>query len=406
MSKDDYARLKIVLGVSTAAQGTEHADGERNLRLDKKGRCFFLRQDRLCGVQVAYGEAALPKRCSEYPRRVLSIGAHHQMAGTMSCPEVARLCLSEEWELQQPEGDPAPSSAGALPDVAPYRRHFEQVRNAFLRILGQRERSIEARLEALVSVAEQVSDYFHEQVLDAEPFVLADRLESDFGAAFMPRTRRVAGLDDVMALRVGAFFLDDYEIDRSTRLGQLVERIRSKYERTAAASVPGELEDGEALAAPGVIDRLGDTKEMRRDARGLLRLYRSRRASIRLGHPRAVERYFTNYCLNYVMVEPYFAWPDLKAYARDLALTVAALRFLLFSHPGVCVPWEGASDGPEARDVEGDAWSTAALERAAVETFQALCRSAEQTALLEKLRRATGIDDTPGAIGLLGLVSA
>ncbi len=413
ISTDDYRRLKIALGPSAAAQGT-HRSGEASLRQDKNGHCYFLRQDRLCGVHVRYGEAALPKPCSAYPRRASSGGGRLDVAGTLACPEVARLSLTEDWEVETVNEPGVPWLLSGLlsPERAkegetrPYFAQYQLVQEALLRILSQEGRSIEARLEALVSVAEAVSAYFHENTAEDEA-LLESRLRGDFGAAFAPRARRTAGLDDVMALRVGQYFLEEHRMDRATRLGRLVERIRKKFERAMGSAVLTSLEDGEALAAcDRRLGRAAEPAAGRRDARSVLRLYRARRASMRLGHSRRIERYFTNFCRNYVLVEPYFSWPNLQAYARDLALCMASLRFLLFSHPGACVPWGNGGEGAESRDVEGDAWSTAALDSAAVETFQALTRSVEQTSLLEELRHATRIDDTPGAIGLLGLVSA
>jgi lysine-N-methylase len=334
------------------------------------------------------------------------------VAATLSCPEVARLCLTEDFELEVSERSASLGSHGWLSDettgadeACPYRAHYELVQTALLRVLSQEGKSIEARLEALVSVAELVSAYFHEHTA-GDVALLEEQLQSDFGAAFTPRARRTAGLDDVMALRVGQYFLDEHRVDGGTRLGRLVERIRRKYERSMSGTELGSLEDGEALAACGRRERVADASGGLLDARGQLRLYRARRAFMRLGHSRRIERYFTNYCLNYVVSEPYYRWPDLQHYARDLALCLAALRFLLFSHPGVCVPWGNVSEGAEPREIEGDAWSTAALDTAAIETFQALTRSVERTSLLDDLRKATRIDDTPGTIGLLGLVSA
>jgi lysine-N-methylase len=388
ISQDDYRRLKLAVGPSVAAQGTQR-NGDHMLRRDRSGHCYFLRQDRLCSLQASHGEAALPKPCAAYPRRAAVGGGRLDVAGTLACPEVARLCLTEDWEIEAASVDLGLlyEDRAEMDPTSPYLAQYELVQEALLRILSQEGKSVEGRLEALAGVAERVSGYFHQETAEADAPRLAAQLSRDFAEAFKPRTRRTTGLDDVMALRVGQYFLDEHRVDRASRLGRLVERIRKKYERAVGGPELTSLEDGEALTA---CDRRAlrttETSAGRRDGRGMLGLYRARRASMRLGHSRRIERYFTNYCRNYVLVEPYFRWPNLQHYAGDLALCLASLRFLLFSHPGVCVPW--GTVGAEPRDVEGDAWSTAALDSAAVETFQALTRSVEQTTLLEELRGA------------------
>lgn len=421
ISHDDHRRLKVVLGESSVAQATvrqgSFPEGSIRLRRDRSGHCYFLRQDRLCQIHASHGAPALPSPCAEYPRTTQLVGDHLERVGTLACPEIARLCLlgdvytGESWlTLHEVDVEGGPRLAEASGDQGappgPYADHFELVRDALLGILSREDRSIEARLEALVNVAERVSSYFNEHSEAFDTFALRARLEQDFKEAFAPRARRAAGLDDLMAVRVGAYFLDEHAVDRSSRLGRLVEKIRRKYERKLERHHFEALDDGEALAACGVRSPRLAEKLGRRDPESLLRTYRARRALMRLGHGRRLERYFTNYCLNYVLVERYVDYPSLRDYARDLALCLAALRFLLFSNPGICIPWEGEAEGPESREVEGEGWSSLAVDGAAVETFQSFTRAIERSSLLADLRRATRIDDTPGATGLLGLVSS
>ncbi|MCC7259973.1 MAG: flagellin lysine-N-methylase [Alphaproteobacteria bacterium] len=51
--------------------------------------------DGLCGVQSKYGESFLGDACNFYPRVTRRLGARTYMAATLSCPEIARLALSE-----------------------------------------------------------------------------------------------------------------------------------------------------------------------------------------------------------------------------------------------------------------------------------------------------------------------
>lgn len=73
------------------------------IELDVAGKCPVLDSCGLCRLQVRAGEKALPKICETFPRsQVLVTGptpAFHQSA-TMSCPEVARLVISDPSALE------------------------------------------------------------------------------------------------------------------------------------------------------------------------------------------------------------------------------------------------------------------------------------------------------------------
>lgn len=72
------------------------------LRLRADGDCPFLREDRLCSIQAAHGEAPMPVGCRVYPR------VHHRVDGVMrsalslSCPEAARVVLGGAGECAGP----------------------------------------------------------------------------------------------------------------------------------------------------------------------------------------------------------------------------------------------------------------------------------------------------------------
>jgi len=68
------------------------------IELDAAGKCPVLDSCGLCRLQVRVGEEALPKICRTYPRRqVLVTGPNPEILqhASMSCPEVARLVISD-----------------------------------------------------------------------------------------------------------------------------------------------------------------------------------------------------------------------------------------------------------------------------------------------------------------------
>lgn len=55
--------------------------------------CPFLTADRLCGIQLNYGEEFLSQTCVTYPRRTHAIGKFFERSMTLTCPVAAELIL-------------------------------------------------------------------------------------------------------------------------------------------------------------------------------------------------------------------------------------------------------------------------------------------------------------------------
>ena len=71
------------------------------------GRCPMWRQDGLCRIQAELGHDALCKTCREFPRLRHDYGSFVELGLELSCPEAARLILSQPfaWERTTEEGE-------------------------------------------------------------------------------------------------------------------------------------------------------------------------------------------------------------------------------------------------------------------------------------------------------------
>ncbi len=328
------------------------------------------------------------------PTRLRAATSEEELPGPRELPDDLELAFA----------DRALADLATASDV-PYVSCFTGVRDGLLRVLGSCERSLEARLVALVEIADRLSEYFDENSAAVDVQQLASDLEPD-----EPREHRDdPRLVDLMIARVARFYLQEYRAASTFGLGRLVNQVRFTYGRPAERGW-STLTEAEALAIcagrrPGRSSRHPAAPSPTWDDEIVIRAYRRRRALLLLSHGRRVERAFTNYCLHHLLVEHYVDWPNLRAYARDLALRVASARFLLFSHPGVSAAWELDGEGPESREVEGEAWSEQVVDRALAETFRCVTRAAEGVSCLEELRRSTRVDEVAGAAGLVALLS-
>lgn len=66
------------------------------MNLDKNNQCSFLTEDKLCGIQQQFGESYLCHTCSVYPRIINKLDEVIEKSGAISCPEIARLALSNK----------------------------------------------------------------------------------------------------------------------------------------------------------------------------------------------------------------------------------------------------------------------------------------------------------------------
>lgn len=293
---------------------------------------------------------------------------------------------------------------GALDAGRPFLECSALVREGLLRLLGAAERSIEVRLSTLMEVADRVSGYFHENAAAVD----REQLVSDLYACPGSSPRTPTTWTDVMALRVARFYLEQFRAAADTGLGRLVERVRGRYGRTAPMARPERLTEAEVLAVCGARVTSGRPFGARCeswDDEVVLRTHRSRRALLLLTHGQRIERFYADYCLHHILVNDYTDWPDLRSYARDLALRVASLRFLLCSHPSLTTSAECSAEGPESRELEGELGPVQNLDAVLSETSQCVNRGLEEGDLFLELRRATRIDEVPGPVGLSGLVS-
>lgn len=95
-SADFYRALPGALGDRLRAVLKDEDD--RTVMTICDGRCPMWRQDRLCEIQAQLGHDALCQTCRDFPRLRHDYGDFVELGLELSCPEAARLILSdEEW---------------------------------------------------------------------------------------------------------------------------------------------------------------------------------------------------------------------------------------------------------------------------------------------------------------------
>lgn len=142
IDKPSYQRYREVRSEPLAGTLRTHlvrspqGDGKHyaEIRMQPDGACPFLDSQRLCSIQAQLGEQALSRTCSQYPRLYGQDAQAFQVHASLSCPEAARLALSDPAALDpvqitlpfaNPEQVPVNTrrSAPAAPPADPVRQH-------------------------------------------------------------------------------------------------------------------------------------------------------------------------------------------------------------------------------------------------------------------------------------------
>ncbi|WP_253900197.1 flagellin lysine-N-methylase [Corallococcus carmarthensis] len=410
----DEARVSALI-----TPNPDGATGQQAGILGKRadGHCAFLDEAKLCSLQRRYGEAVLPDGCSVFPRVLTRWGAQVEMAGSLACPETARLCLLAEDALVR---EPVPEEQALRPQVArqvaagddAWTAHADTVREAMLRLLARREVPFAARLFALGRMALDLGDFYFPGTTAFAPTGEASPHPGTSGVeeAAAPETREPmadSALDARGASRhprasedVDASASETWEpmVDsapdasdaRAEAAGERLASILREYEATdTLASLQAQLEALELPGGPwaGICGAVLRSREaavssprflsLMHDVRASYggadtspddgwQLHATRRSALESLHGERVHQYFLHHALNHVLRHPFTEAPSLLNAMFLLVLRASVVRWVLLGHPAVVA----------LLDTPGTPVAT--LDAAAVEAFQGVAKHVEQ----------------------------
>lgn len=127
----------------------------------KDGACGFL-ENGLCDIQLKLGEEFLSKTCLSYPRVFNFVDDQVELSAKLSCPEIARLVLSNEkpieFDLDEEFMDTRHNYRTALKTNSDaWHRCFWQIRTFVIELLQNRNYSISERMILLGMFCEKLT---------------------------------------------------------------------------------------------------------------------------------------------------------------------------------------------------------------------------------------------------------
>ena len=207
----------------------------------ESGKCPAL-QEGLCAIQQTLGESSLPDLCSKYPRVLNVTGDALERSLHMSCPEAARLILSDpdamivhEYVEQSPEH--RPGSLNLLSNDP--RGHLYAARAALIESMRDRSLPLWRRIANLGPAIDRLAGV---EIADAAP-VLRDWLKnvergSDAEAGPRNSTFQLETVLELVVARIGsdytpARFLDcyrDFMHGLAWRPETTMEQLAARYD--------------------------------------------------------------------------------------------------------------------------------------------------------------------------------
>jgi lysine-N-methylase len=352
--------------LNPAQRGPKH---HATMKMGASGSCELLESNRLCGLHRRHGEEVLSNACAIFPRSLQQVGGRVEMAGSLACPEAARLCL-----LAADAAEPVLVESALLlrPEAARQVEPKERSELAASRLDLLRQYAADLlqeeiwpwrtrlcllahfadRLDPILSpsVAEDDSSFelrvrqLHDEIATLGTLEARVELHHWFSSRHIAPGPALASLS--------AWLLQRTNLPHGKRFGRLAEGLRTTYGPS--------LENTEALASR----------------------YEVRRADLEAKFGARLLQYFRNYALNAWFRDLFIERPSLSDYVHGLVMRMGMLRHLLYAQPEIEDLCTGDDRPPRARDL-------ARLDALTVEVFQAFAKDVEHSpAFLELLEKS------------------
>ncbi len=351
-----------------------------SLKFDGNDNCRFL-QDNLCQIHKNLGENYLPGACATYPRSLTECEGEYVMSGSLSCPEVARLCLLDprSLELEEMPWSMVPERIQVKSGASISRNYYADVRQTLENMLSLADHSLSERLYLAAYYARRINTAFHRDLKSGQTVInrVGKRL-ADFN--FREKTLKAftsQSSPEQVGLQVMCILL----------IARLSHARRQRYNQL-------------------VLDVLGTFPEFEMDhlnrwdassgpfLEPLWPEYEKRLQKVASTLKSQIELYLTNFCRNYILQEQYLNYPGPDAHGIKLVLHVAMLTFLFVNHPIA-----------QASFSKGHTGDLKALNDCFVDVCQIYMRNiSHNQPLFEKLTSLFRSGESPSLAGLVRLV--
>lgn len=325
-SEADLFNQYVEVNESESASDRNYA----HINLKGNGDCPFLESDGWCHLHKTFGEDPLSNICAFYPRVISQCGDDIELTGALSCPEVARKCITEEGGLKEvkfkPDLLPRPNDYPltrelTLPTNEPYYDNFASVRKLLTQLMQLEGFSFESRLYFLTSFSNRIGPFYNEASKEGDSKQLSDEIKKALKVADLKKQDdyvnqfdqadpvAIIVIQSVLQLRIQQFPAENTSILASTILEKYADVITVEEQSSELqAALPPE---------------------------SLWELFKENKEQVNNCLQKELDEYFSRFLMNCLHREWYITMPDLFTYLHMLTIRLAVLRFLVYSHPDI-----------------------------------------------------------------------
>lgn len=280
------------------------------INLTDKNFCGFMEEDGLCMVHKYLGEDCLPKVCATYPRSLASVDSEFDLSGSLSCPEVAKLCLLDVNAFEKTTKEIRLENTEIAYRITPGKythvlsKNILHLREMFASFLQIRNIDYKSRLFLTVYFALKIKDCEkNEELVDLiSKFTSQDYIgEIIQQFSLLPNPEKNFSLNFIKTILISG----RTTASGDTVLFNLIEDILS--------------------------DLGGDTA----DIAAVNDLYLKRLEEISSENQKKLDLALTNYGINFVTRSYFINYESLQAYFYEMLMLISTLKFLIVCHPGL-----------------------------------------------------------------------
>jgi len=294
------------------------------IKMDEKGFCSYLNTEKQCSLHLQQGIDILSDICAFYPRFISVKNNIKELSGALSCPEVVRLCLSENIENHVqlkvddsilPERETIPVHRTLLLDgnSSLYEKYFENVQQTFIDIIKLTDSNYFTRLYILASYSDSISTIYFDGCVSLD----SDSLENYRAHVF-----------DSSYKQSVSHFMAQYENEQSLA-GIVIYSILTLKQHQAPEENLSKMVRNvfNSYAKKLGLDSYKDVE----NAAEYSEAFRSRYKTFSNTVHFQIEDYLTKYLLNCFYREWFITMPSAFIYIQMLLVRVAIIRFIIYS---------------------------------------------------------------------------
>ena len=297
-------------------------------------RCGLLKDDGTCELHSKYGPKILPDVCATYPRLNNVFLNRLERYGSLSCPEVARLCLlhndsTKLAPLEITDFRPKAISTNLIrvEDNDYYALYLDEIRQTIVNLLSLPKYTFEQRMFFVIFFIVQINDFFYRGITENPKQHLREAVQY---------INEGDNLAEIISLIPGI----------SIKLSQPMQLITKLLTAGLDTASPSTRHFSYVVLQYSLLEDITDENKVESLSKSLAQYTETKNST--QAYSTRVDNYFNNYAINFWLSSWYTDSLNLITHMRKLLLRLATIKFILFSHPNIV----NLKDKPDDKSTE------------------------------------------------------